>query len=75
MCKEIILKTLSFCNLLDNSGALSLTNLGFVSILLKVVMSPSIDYPAMVSLVGLLVNYMHKRQVNSKGVLNENSSG
>lgn len=71
-----MLRVLSFLNLLDDSGhSISLTNIGFIAILFKILISPSVDWPSMVSLIGLLVNYMHKRTVNSQGAQDANCNG
>lgn len=57
-----MLKLLKFLNLLDGSGAaLSLTNIGLVAILIKIVCAKDLDWPSLVALVSTLANYMHKR--------------
>lgn len=57
-----ILKVLKFLNLLDSSeAAISLTNVGLVAILGKIILAKDLDWPSLVALVGMLSNYMHKR--------------
>jgi len=63
--KNIILKLLDFCNLLDYSGArLSLTNLGLIALIFKMVVSKPVDWPSVVAVIAALANYMNKRSTN-----------
>lgn len=54
-------KILVFLNMLDQSGNLSITNCALIAFLVKILVSPQLDGPSVIGLVGLLGNYMHKR--------------
>lgn len=61
------MKFLKFLNILDEDGTgISWTNVGLVSILIKIMHAPMLDGPSVIALVSLLANYMHKRSVQSK---------
>lgn len=66
--KDKLLKILSFCNILDDSGNLSLTNLAFIAMVAKLVLTKNPDYATLGATVATVLNYMHKRNTN-----NENS--
>lgn len=63
--KDYIKKVLAFCKLLDYDGGVSLTNIAFIAIIVKVIMAPQIDSQTVIALVTLCVNYMHKRSTNN----------
>lgn len=65
------MKILQFLNILDDSGNLSITNCALIAFLVKILLSPQLDGPSVVGLVGLLANYCHKRQVNNQGNLDD----
>ena len=55
-------KVLAFCSLLgDDGNSLSLTNIALVLLVIKMVASPTLDWPSAVSLVTVFANYAHKR--------------
>ena len=65
--KNILKKTLDFFNILDYSGdKLSLTNLAFIAIIIKVIKAPTLDPQTVIALVTLCANYLHKRYESSR---------
>lgn len=57
-------KVLSFFNLLDAEGNLSITNLAVIVVLVKLAISPSASLTEAGTLLIALANYAHKRAVN-----------
>lgn len=63
--KQRLLNILSFCNLLDLEGKLSLTNVGLVVLLIRVGMAAQLDWASVTTLALAFANYMHKRKESS----------
>ena len=61
-----IKKRLDFFNVLDYNGKVSITNVAMIGLFTKVMMAPTIDYPSVVALVTVCLNYVHKRGVSEK---------
>lgn len=61
-------QVLNFLNILDSDGNLSLTNLAFIAMVAKLVLTKNPDYATLGATVATVLNYMHKRNTN-----NENS--
>lgn len=57
-----LLTILNFLNILDSEGRLSITNLGLICLLIKVMISPDADWSSIVAIVVAFANYMHKRE-------------
>lgn len=57
-----IKRVINWLNLLDLEGKLSLTNVALVALVIKMLVSPNLDWPAVVTLITVFANYMHKRQ-------------
>ena len=55
-------RILDFCNLLGQDGRLSITNIALIALVVKMCASPSLDWPAVVTLITVFANYMHKRK-------------
>lgn len=58
------MKVLSFLNLLDKEGNLSITNVAVYIALVKMAFASQLNSCDVVALVGVLGNYAHKRFVN-----------
>ena len=58
-------RVLSFLNLLDNGGNLSITNVAVIIALVKMAMAAQLTGCDVAGLLGVLGNYAHKRQTNS----------
>jgi len=56
-----ILKTLDFLRLLDENATLSLSNIAVIIVLIKLALTPSLDYAAIALLLGTLSAYNFKR--------------
>lgn len=65
---KFLLKVLDFCNVLDYSKRLSITNIALIVLLAKVAFASPIDWPSIVSLVIAFSNYAHKRSSNQVAV-------
>ena len=63
-----MLKLLKFMNCLDRAGRLSITNLGVIVLLVKVAVSPNMDWAVVAGLLVTLLNYGHKRVNEQKTV-------
>lgn len=63
--KDNLVKVGNFFNLLDAEGRLSISNSGVYVLLVKVAMSPTIDWPTAAGLLVTLLNYSHKRMVTA----------
>lgn len=66
-----MIKVLQFLNLLDDGNSLSISNCALIAFIIKIMLSPQLDGPSVVALVSLLLNYMHKRHVNSQDSNND----
>lgn len=69
-----MIKLLSFLNLLDDSGNLSITNIALIAFFTKILFSPQLDGASVVAMVSLLANYMHKRSVISQDSSNDKTT-
>lgn len=58
-------RLLTFLNLLDNSGNLSITNVAVIICLVKIAMASQFSGTEVGALVATLLNYSHKRFVNA----------
>lgn len=57
-------RVLQFLNLLDSSGNLSITNVAVIVGITKMALMTQMTGVDAVSLVGVLLNYCHKRSIN-----------
>lgn len=60
-------KVLSFLNLLDDSGNLSITNIAVIVCVVKMATSAQFSGAEVGALMATLLNYIHKRAVNNTG--------
>lgn len=58
-------RVLTFLNLLDAEGNLSITNIAVIVSITKMALLTQLSGVDAVALVGTLLNYAHKRSVNS----------
>jgi hypothetical protein len=59
---EKLKKILDFLSLMgDDKESLSLTNIALVVLTLKMALSPTLDWPAVVTIMTVFANYAHKR--------------
>lgn len=58
-------KFLTFLGVMDGP-TLSLTKLAFLALTVKIVVAPTLDWASMVTFLGILLSYMHKRSVSQK---------
>lgn len=58
-------RLLTFLNLLDNSGNLSITNVAVIICLVKIAMASQFSGTEVGALIATLLNYSHKRFVNA----------
>lgn len=63
--KQYIIKTLDFLKILDYDGGISLTNVAFIAILVKILITPNVEWAPIIALATSTINYMHKRSVNN----------
>lgn len=61
--------TLTFLNLLDREGKLSLTNIVLLAMTVKVCIAPTVSATEAVTLFLALANYAHKRAENAKALV------
>jgi len=66
----MVRRALTFLNLLDNAGNLSLTNIAVIVGLAKMAFSHQMTSCDSVALVGTLLNYAHKRFTNDNASSN-----
>lgn len=59
-------KLLSFLNLLDGEGNLSITNIAVIVGITKMALMSQMSGVDAVALVGTLMNYAHKRVISSR---------
>ncbi len=57
-------QVLTFLNLLDSEGNLSITNIAVIVSITKMALMANMSSVDAVALVGVLLNYAHKRTVN-----------
>ena len=60
------MNVLKFLNLVDRAGKLSITNMAVYVLIVKIAISPSIDWAVVAGLLVTLLNYGHKRIVQEK---------
>ena len=63
-----LLKALDWLNLLDAERKLSLTNLGLICLLARVIASPTLDWASVTTLALAFANYAHKRSESAKAI-------
>lgn len=63
----MVSKVLSFFNLLDQAGNLSITNVAVIVCVVKMALSSQFSGMDVGALVGTLLNYAHKRQCSVTG--------
>jgi hypothetical protein len=63
-----------FLHIIDDDGQLDLTDLAFIAIIVKIMCSSTLDFPAVVTLATVCINKMHRRQVDSTSSLADDSS-
>lgn len=71
--KDKALELLDFANLLDQSGKLSITNVGLIVLLARVAIAPQLDWASVTTLALAFANYMQKRQEANKVSLSDDS--
>lgn len=59
-------KVLTFLNLLDSDGNLSITNVAVIVCVTKLAIAPEFSIAEVGALLCSLLNYSHKRYVNSQ---------
>ena len=68
---QTFLRLLGFLNLTDDAGNLSITNIGLIALISKMVCTPNIDWPSVVAVITAFANYAHKRAVISNSTSKE----
>jgi len=63
--KEWIKNAGSFLHILDDDGRLNLSDLAFIIIMGKIVASPVLDFPSVITLATVILNKMQKRHVDN----------
>lgn len=64
--KAWLLKVVYFFHITDGKGQLDLTDLSFMLVIAKIMLSPGIDWTAVCALVPVILSQMHQRQVESR---------
>lgn len=64
--KTKLLNLLTFLNLTDYSGRLSITNIAVVILLTKIAYYPTLDWAVVSGLLVTLLSYSHKRYENNR---------
>lgn len=59
--KNLILRIGTFLHIIDDDGRLDLSDIAFMIIMGKIVMSPMLDFPSVITLATVILNKMHKR--------------
>lgn len=65
MNKEQLKRIGEFFHLIDLDGAIDLTNIAFMIIMSKIAFASNLDWTAVVTLAVVILNKMHKRNVDS----------
>ncbi len=60
---DLIKKVLAFCNVLDDNGGLSITNISVIVLVTKLAITSNPDLATVGTTVIAMLNYMHKRSV------------
>lgn len=60
-----IINALKFLGVMDGTK-LSLTKLAFIALTIKMLFAPELDWPAVLTFLGVLLSYMHKRATQPK---------
>jgi len=64
--KERIKQIFFFLHIYDGEGQLDLEDMAFIALIIKIMMSPGIDWAAVCALVPVILNQMHIRNTDSK---------
>ena len=64
--KTWFLKTCFFLHITDGSGQLDLVDLSFIATVVKIMVSPNVDWPSVCSLVPVIMAKMHVTHLRSK---------
>lgn len=64
--KDWLLRVVYFLHITDGKGQLDLTDLSFVLVIGKILLSPGIDWTAVCALVPVILQQMHQKQVESR---------
>lgn len=68
-------KVLDFlCLLSDDGERLSLTNLALISLTVKMLAAPNLDWPATITMMTVFANYAHKRHGRNAVELKEQTT-
>ncbi len=68
-------RILTFLNLLDSKGNLSITNIGVIVALVKMAMAAQLSGSDVACLLGVLGNYAHKRHTSDRRFEDEGRPG
>lgn len=63
--KELLRKIGSFLHILDEDDRLNLSDIAFMIIMAKIIASPTLDFPSVVTLAITILNKMQKRHVEN----------
>lgn len=55
-----------FCLLSDDGSQLSLTNLALIALTIKMLLSPTLDWPSTITMMTVFANYAHRRHIGAK---------
>lgn len=64
--KDKIKAVFFFLHIYDGEGQLDLEDIAFVAIMVKIMMSPGIDWSAVCALVPVILSQMHVRSTDKK---------
>jgi len=64
--KDFFLRTVYFFHITDGKGQLDLTDLSFMLVVGKIILTPGIDWTAVCALVPVILQQMHQKQVESR---------
>ncbi|GAC1501948.1 MAG: hypothetical protein NVS1B10_06450 [Candidatus Saccharimonadales bacterium] len=65
------MKILNFLKLLDNEDGISWTTIAFITILVKIIISPSVEWGPLLAFAASNANYMHRRIINNQAGVND----
>lgn len=67
------MRLLNFLKLIDYEGGFSWTTVAFIVVLIKILMSPTVEWASLLTFAISNANYMHKRLINTKAAGSEDA--
>lgn len=55
-----------FLHIIDEDNQLDITDLSFMLVMYKIMVTPNVDWPSLCALIPVILNKMHRRHINAQ---------